>query len=136
MDIQAALLCDAAADYNGKLNVLGTFDTICASQFPAFHAQCAIALRLVFHKPEEGRHEVTLSFVDEDGKQIMPGIEMPLEIAIPDDSIFISRNLVLTLQQLRFEKAGLYSIDIALDRRRSGSIPLLVKQMTGGPGNS
>ena len=30
MTIQVAVLCDAATEYNGKLNLLGTFDTIYA----------------------------------------------------------------------------------------------------------
>ena len=38
MDIQIAILCDAATDTHGKLNILGTFDTIYTSQLPAVQA--------------------------------------------------------------------------------------------------
>ena len=55
MQIQLAVLCDAATDYAGKLNILGTFDTLITSQLPAIHPQCSIALRLTFQKQEEGR---------------------------------------------------------------------------------
>ena len=129
MDIQVAVLCDAATDYNGKLNVLGTFDTIFTAQMPAVHPQCSIALRMTFGKSEEGQHKMKLSFVDEDGKGIMPNIDIPVEVAVPDDSIFLSRNFLVNIQQLKFEKPGLYSIDIAVDGRQEGSIPLLVKKM-------
>ncbi len=54
MDIQIAILCDAATDNNGKLNILGTFDTIYSAQLPATHPQCSIALRMTFSKGEEG----------------------------------------------------------------------------------
>ena len=54
MTIQIAVLCDAATDYNGKLNLLGTFDTILTSQLPAIHPQCSIALRIAFNRIEEG----------------------------------------------------------------------------------
>ncbi|MDB6032554.1 MAG: hypothetical protein JWM16_2892, partial [Verrucomicrobiales bacterium] len=37
MEIQVAVLCDAATDYQGKLNILGTFDTIFTAQMPAVH---------------------------------------------------------------------------------------------------
>ena len=67
MDIQIAVLCDAATDNNGKLNLLGTFDTIYTTQLPAQHPHCAIALRTTFSKVEEGKHVVKMSFVDEDG---------------------------------------------------------------------
>lgn len=129
MDIQVAVLCDAATDYNGKLNFLGAFDTIFTNQLPATHPQCSIALRMTFSKVEEGSHKVKLNFVDEDGKLVMPSIDIPIEVAVPDDTIFVSRNFIINIQQVKFDKAGLYSIDIAMDGRQEGSIPLLVKKM-------
>jgi hypothetical protein len=39
MNIQVAVLCDAATDDNGKLNLLGAFDTIYTQQLPATHPQ-------------------------------------------------------------------------------------------------
>jgi len=52
---------------------------------------------------------------------------MPVEDVVPDETIFLSRNFIVNIQKLRFEKEGLYSIDIAVDGRQEGSIPLLVK---------
>jgi hypothetical protein len=54
-------------------------------------------------------------------------------VVVPEDTIFVSRNFVINIQQLKFEKPGLYSIDIAMDGRQEGSIPLLVKQITPPP---
>ncbi len=129
MDIQTAVLCDAATDSHGKLNILGTFDTIYTSQMPAVHPQCSIALRMTFNKVEEGAQKIKLNFVDEDGRLVMPSIDIPVDVAVPDDSIFVSRNFIINIQQLKFEKPGLYAIDIAMNGRQEGSIPLLVKQM-------
>ena len=133
MDIQIAVLCDAATDNNGKLNLLGTFDTIFTSQLPAVHPQCSIALRMTFNKVEEGHHKAKLNFVDEDGKSVMPPIEMPVDVQVPEDTIFLSRNFIVNIQKLKFEKEGLYSIDIAVDGRQEGSIPLLVRVMPKAP---
>lgn len=127
MNIQVAVLCDAATDSGGKLNILGTFDTINAAHMPATHPQCSIALRMVFSKIEEGAHKVKLNFVDEDGKLVMPSIDMPVEVAVPEDANFISRNFVVNIQQLKFEQPGLYSIELAMDGRHEGSVPLLVR---------
>ena len=129
MDIQIAVLCDAATDNNGKLNILGTFDTIYTNQLPAVHPQCSIALRVTFSKSEEGPHKMKLNFVDEDGKLVMPSIDIPLDVAVPEDTIFISRNFIINIQQLKFEKPGLYSIEISKSGQQEGSIPLLVKHM-------
>ena len=127
MNIQVAVLCDAAADYGGKLNILGTFDTILSRDLPVIHPQCAIALRLCFAKVEEGAHKVRMNFVDEDGKFIMPGIDMPVDVIIPGEVSFLVRNFVINIQQLKFEKPGQYSIDIAVNGRQESSIPLLVR---------
>ena len=129
MDVQIAVICDAATDNAGKLNILGTFDTIYTTQMPAVHPQCAIALRMSFSKVEEGAHKVRMSFMDEDGKAVMPNIDIPVEVRIPDDAIFVSRNFIVNIHQLKFEKAGLYSVDIGLDGRQVGSMSLLVKHM-------
>lgn len=133
MDMQIAVLCDAATDNNGKLNILGTFDTIHTNQLPAVHPQCSIALRMSFNKVEEGQHKLKLHFVDEDGKLVMPSIDIPVEVAVPEDSIFLSRNFIVNIQQLKFQNPGFYAINIALDGSQVGSIPLVVKKMASKP---
>lgn len=134
MTILIAALCDAAADYSGKLNLLGTFDTIFAQQFPAAHPFCAIALRLSFEKSEEGRHQLGINVVDDDGKPIIPQqLQIPVDVVVPGDSSFISRNFVLNIQGLQFNQPGLYSMDVSLDGRHQISIPLAVKQVPKGP---
>ena len=128
MTIQVAVLCDAATDYNSKLNLLGAFDTIMASQLPAQHPQCSVALRIAFDRAEEGSHRLAMNFVDEDGHPIMPPMnDVPVEIAFPADATFLSRNFVINFQQLKFQNAGLYSIDLSMDGRPLSSIPLAVK---------
>ncbi|HWI59703.1 MAG TPA: hypothetical protein VNZ22_20920 [Bacillota bacterium] len=127
MNIQVAVLCDAATDDNGKLNLLGAFDTIYTPQLPAIHPQCSIALRVTFGHEDEGEHQLRLNFVDADGRSIMPSMDIPVQVALPGDSHFGTRNYVVNIQQLKFEKPGLYAIDITLDTRSLTSIPLLVK---------
>jgi hypothetical protein len=127
MDVQIAVLCDAATDYSGKLNLLGTFDTIVTHQLPAIHPQCSVALRLVFSRIEEGPHRVRMNLVDEDGRSIMPSIELPADVRFPPDGNFLSRNFIVNIQQLKFEKAGHYALDLAVDGRHEASIPLQVR---------
>ena len=118
MNIQVAVLCDAATDDNGKLNLLGAFDTIYARELPAIHPQCAVALKL--------------NFVDADGHAIMPPIDIPVEVALPEDMHFGTRNFIINIQQLKFEQPGLYSVDLSLDGQSQSSIPLLVKHVPPG----
>ena len=133
MNIQVAVLCDAATDDNGKLNLLGAFDTIYTQQLPAVHPQCSIALRVTFSNEDEGSHKLRLNFVDADGRFIMPGIDLPVEVVLPGDSHFGTRNFIVNIQQLKFDLPGLYSIDISLDGKPHASIPLLVKHNPPAP---
>ena len=129
MNIQVAVLCDAATDDNGKLNLLGAFDTIYARELPAIHPQCAVALRVTFLSGDEGKRQMKLNFVDADGRAIMPPIEIPVEVALPEDMHFGTRNFIINFQQLKFDEPGLYSVDLSLDGQSQASIPLLVKHV-------
>jgi hypothetical protein len=129
MNIQTAVLCDAATDDNGKLNLLGAFDTIYAPQMPAVHPQCAVALRVTFMPGDEGQHKLTLNFINADGRPVMPPIEIPVAVALPDDAHFVTRNFIVNIQQFRFTEAGLYSVDIRLDGQSQAGIPLLVRHV-------
>ena len=128
MNIQVAVLCDAATeDHNIKLNLLGAFDTIYAPQLPAVHPQCAVALRVTFMSGDEGEHKLKLTVVNADGRAIMPSIEIPVTVALPEDVHFVTRNFIVNIQQLKFTEAGLFSMDVRFDDKSEASIPLLVK---------
>ena len=127
MNVQVAVLCDAATDSGGKLNILGAFDTIHAAQLPAVHPQCSIALRVTFEGGEEGAHKLQLTFVNDDGQSVFPGMEIPVQIALPEESHFVTCNFVVNIQQLKFDAPGNYSVDLVLDGKPQASIPLLVK---------
>ena len=129
MNVQVAVLCDAATDDNGKLNLLGAFDTIITRQLPAVHPQCSIALRVAFTSVDEGEHKLRLSFVNADGQAIMPGMDVPVQVVLPEDSHFLTRNFIVNIQRLKFDEPGLYAIDVALDDRQEASVPLLVKHL-------
>ena len=126
MDIQAALLCDSATDYRGKLCILGTFDTIITNTLPSVHPHCSIALRIVFRDADEGMHRLKLRLINEDGQNILPHLEPELHVKLPDNVYFYSRNLIFNLQQIKFEQAGLYSIDVIIDEEMKCRIPLQV----------
>ena len=129
MTIQVAVLCDAATNDNEKLNLLGAFDTIYTRDLPAIHPACSIALRVTFFSGEEGAHELRFNFVDADGRSITPDFPpVAIDVALPEDLHFITRNFIVNIQQLKFDTPGLYSVDVSIDGQPKTSIPLLVKQ--------
>lgn len=127
MNIQVAVLCDAATDDRGKLNLLGAFDTIITPKLPATHPQCSIALRVTLAAEDEGKHTLRMTFVDADGRSIMPAIPVPVEVTLPEEALFLTRTFIANIQQLKFQQPGLYSIDIFFDADQVASIPLMVR---------
>ena len=80
MNIEILALCDAATDQQGKLNLLGAFDCIFARQVPVVHPQCSVALRIRFRRIESGAHRIKISFVDEDGKPVVPSLDANVNV--------------------------------------------------------
>jgi len=128
MNIEVYSLCDAATNDTGKLNILGVFDSIWARELPVTHPQCAIALRIRFDSIERGEHRVAVTFVDLDGKNIITPANGVIKVDFPDGQRSGSANLILNIQMLKLEKYGEYSIDLAIDGRSEGSLPLFVIQ--------
>lgn len=128
MRVEIFSLCDAATSDGGKLNILGAFDTIWTAKMPMVYPQCTIALRIRFDVIERGEHKVTVNFVDSDGKHIIPPADGSITVSFLDEQRSAAANLILNMQQVKFEKFGEYSIDLAIDGRVEGSLPLLVRE--------
>ena len=126
MEIQVATLCDSASDYNGKLCILGTFDTICSSGVPIVHPHCSLALRICFKPGDEGHHTVAVRFINDDGQSIMEPFQESIDIKLPNNAYFLTRNLILNFQRLTFASVGQFSIDVSVDDQMLARIPLRV----------
>jgi hypothetical protein len=120
------VLCDAATDNFGKLNLLGTFDIIGVPQVPFAYPACALALRIRFDALEDGEHTIRLRLIDEDGRSIGPAFEVKVTIHIPSEVSYLTHNAVFNLQQLGFPKTGEYTFELAIDGRHEDSLPLRV----------
>ena len=128
MNVELFVLCDAATDYHGKLNILGAYDTIWARNLPAVHPLCAVAIRIRFAKIEEGEHKIRINIIDADGKSILKPVEMAAKIQFREDMTSMAANMILNLQGIKFEHFGEYSVDLAVDSRHEASLPLFINQ--------
>ncbi len=130
MNVEVIVLCDAATEYQGKLNILGTFDAIWARNIPVVHPLCAVALRLRFSKTEEGQHNVRINIIDGDGTSVVKPIETSVNVQF-NESVLTSLavNMILNVQGITFPNYGEYSIDLSVDDRHEASLPLYVNQV-------
>ncbi len=128
MNIQVAVLCDSAIEYQNRLCILGTFDTIRTHKLPATKSQCSIALQILWTKMEEGPHMIKTRFMDDDGNPTLKAVNSSVKIAIPPTSSFLTTNHILNIQQLKFTKTGNYLIVIDIDDNMKTEIQLQVLQ--------
>jgi hypothetical protein len=129
MKLDIFTLCDAATVTGGKMNVLGSFDTIHAREVPATNASCALAIKMRFDRIESGQKQLRITFMDADGKEVMPTIEMAIQTSSETKFSTSTANAVVNIQSLKLERFGEHSIHLAIDGRLEGQTPLYVVQI-------
>lgn len=134
MEIETFVLCDAATDYRGKLNILGTFDTIWGTKLPVIWPHCALALRVRFTRIEEGEHRVRIGFMDEDGQAVLPPLDGTIRVGFGPQTATVATNMILNMERIRLQKEGEYSISLAIDGRQERSLPLYLRLRPEEPG--
>lgn len=129
MDVTLALLCDAAnVSDEGKLNILGTFDTITAASFPTVHPMMHLVLRLGASPAEAGdQREVTIRVLDPDGKvlgELQGQVDVPVPVH-PGQRVAIQ--LIMGLSNTAFPAPGDYGFHILVGQDEKAVVPLSVE---------
>jgi hypothetical protein len=120
--------CDFAADYAGKLTLVGIFDSLGAPSTPVIHPQLCVAAKLRFDDTEAGPKRVRFTLTDADGRDLLPPIEMPIVApASPAEGATSVVNLVLNLGGIKFERLGEHSLDLSVNGVHAASTPLFLR---------
>lgn len=137
MDIALASIADyALVDQMGKMSVLGIFDILGAGQFPVAHPQLFVALRLSCRPIEFGtKHQITVRLQDEDGQVVIPEFRAEVQVPAPvvQNATSSFLQMVMGFSGIVFQKAGVFSFEIAIDGNHRHSLPLSVVQAQGVP---
>lgn len=118
MVVDLFTLCDGAYNYNGKLTIVGTLDTISVVELPA-KVQFGIAMKLRFGKEEAGNHTLIVRIKDPDGNNIPPDMKlcMPINPSVADTVV----SLAVNAQGLSFDQIGKYKVYILVDDAVKGT---------------
>jgi hypothetical protein len=128
-----------AADYanksaDGKLNILGIFNRIMATSFPARHRQMFLVIRLVAELGEiRNKHDIRFLFMDEDGKELINGGGV-LNIEHPKDGKQAIAEFIVDVGDLHVPREGAYVFKLVLNQEIRARIPIeaiLIKAETG-----
>ncbi len=128
MEVDLALLADAATiDGAGKLNILGVFDRISTSSFPAQHPHMVLILRFTAGVDEIGTHKVEISLSDPKGHRV---VHLNGDMQLGAGRAGITEGLkvphVLHLDGMVFPAPGRYAFDVRIDGEHHVTVPLHV----------
>jgi hypothetical protein len=126
MKVEAFLLCDAATDAVGKLNVLGAFDRVFLKSVPGIYQGCTVAMRVRFTRMEVGTHEFEIRFIDQDGKSIIKPLQGQVDVNFESDAQSGAMNFILNIVRVRFDYYGDYQVDLRINGDVVASLPLVV----------
>ncbi|HNP18472.1 MAG TPA: hypothetical protein PKL31_08575 [Fulvivirga sp.] len=124
MEVEIFTLSDYAENFNGKLVIMGTFDSIFGSITPIKHPVCALSLRLRFAKSEIGQHTMRIKLINPNQK-VLQTIDAQLQVNEPNSGVdYTSINTVLRFGNLEFDSFGKYSFELYIDDEWSRGLPL------------
>lgn len=127
MNIEVFSLCDAAADYSGKLSLLGTYDAIFASSFPAKVHALVYAIRIRLRRDEGGSHEIKINTIDYDGRHVLAPFVAMLNANLPEGHDSMAFNVIVTSGNVVFPRPGTHRADLLIDNQVLASIPLSIR---------
>ena len=135
MDVDLALTADAATiDGSGKLNILGVFDRITVSRFPAKHGRVSLVLRFIGGANDAGIHELSIRLLDPEGHEML-SLSGELQVAPGPGSLTGGLRIphVLNLDGIVFQAPGRYTFEVIVDGNHQASLSLVVESRTPPP---
>lgn len=117
MKVDIFTLCDSAQEYNGKLIIIGTFNSIYAKEFPTLQPEFALVARVIFGENERGIHNIEFSIKknDEDA-YIMPMGQMTADTADTKSKDAVI-NVVVKGNNIPIPSAGTYIVTLKVDNQ-------------------
>ena len=128
--VDFAVLADyALIDQQGKLSVLGIFQHVWVSTFPAMHPRTHLVLRVRGSRFEVGDHPIRIRLVDDQGTQLMGGEGAVHFGAAPPGVVEIEAGAVLVFD-VPLPRPGIYAFEIMLDDGEVTRVPLSASAIT------
>lgn len=125
LSLNYGFVCEAATvSSDGKVSILGIFDSIGVRQFPAVHPRVVVVSNW---KGDVGEYKVQLELKAPDGKELVSIPNMLAKIQQAGGKA----NMLADLNQIKFEKDGLYLFQFSVEGQSDVfEIPMGVNQIT------
>jgi hypothetical protein len=126
MQVEIFTLCDAATQDHGKLNLLGTFDTLTYPEYPHEVGGFAIVARVRFSAEDGGDHEMDVRWFDADGEEVDRTEPCRINLEL-DDRRDLAQHVWVVHGKTVYEPTE-YLLQLAVDECPVASIPLILRQ--------
>ncbi|MDE0072854.1 MAG: hypothetical protein OXR82_10710 [Gammaproteobacteria bacterium] len=128
MRVDLALLADAATvDSAGKLNILGIFDSITSTRFPAKHGLISLVLRFSAGLAQAGEHAIRIRLRGPSGEDVLRlDGKVKFGPGPASDGGQLKIPHILNMDGIVFRTPGRYAFDVDLDGEHQVSLPLRV----------
>lgn len=135
MDARLGLLAEyASVSTDAKLNVLGIFDQLSVSTFPAGLPIFYVVVSLTAGPAEFGTEKrIAIVLNGEDGAELLRSEQTAIVPRPTRAGIRSTLNVVNGFAALGFPRAGTYQFSAVVDGRTEITIPLYVVQVEGAP---
>ena len=129
MNVALALLADAAnLSVDGKLNILGIFNTIFSDRYPAVHPEMKLVLRLQLHPAElDQPKQVNVQLRNDEGRRVDGfGADFTVQAApgLGTGGEMLTNDNVVSVSNLYLEGPGTYEFVILVNGEVKAQVPL------------
>ena len=130
MEVPLALLADYAnVSREGKLNVMGVFNRIWATEFPTVHPEMQLVFRLEAGPSERGQEKtVEIKLLDADAALIQ---HLTGHLTVPQESpeLTIQIDQIVKFTGVTFQGPGDYRFDILVGGEPKNSVRFAVERL-------
>ena len=113
----------ALIDQQGKLSVLGIFQHVWVSEFPAVHPRTHLVLRVRGRRTEIGSHSIRIRFVDAQGAELLGG-DGTVQFGEPPAGVTDVEAGAVLVFDVPLPAGGQYAFEIVLDGEPALRVPL------------
>ena len=129
MEVTLALLADAAnISQEGKLNVLGVFNSINAVSFPCIHPSMVVVMRFEASRAEIGQtKEFEIHLLDPDGASLG---NVAGNFVVPDapPGQRVQMGNILPLNGVTFQRPGPHQFVIMISAETKAEVPITITE--------
>lgn len=124
MNLELLTLCEFAANYGGKICIIGINDIFKSDRVPVQIAKCYIVWRIRYSPSEAGEHVRKISIIDADGKEMAPPLIDKVNVVLEDGSSGCVDTGLMNISGMPIKSFGEHSVYLNVDGQPLGSQPL------------